>query len=108
MLVREASKWASAVRKAERVRVLHPGQVIDVIHADFHRHPMKVLERIYAFIGMEITDDLRLGFEQRIKEKPELSRGQHRYSISDYGMTQAQAREPFKDYVRQYDLVRER
>jgi hypothetical protein len=49
-----------------------------------------------------------LGFEQRIKEKPELSRGQHRYSISDYGMTQAQAREPFKDYVRQYDLVRER
>jgi hypothetical protein len=106
MLVREVSKWASAVRKAERVRALYPGQVIDVIHADFHSDPMKVLERIYAFIGMEITDELRLGFERRIKEKPELSRGQHRYSIAAYGMTEAQAREPFDDYVRRYDLSR--
>jgi len=106
MLVREVSKWASAVRKAERVRALHPGQVIDVIHADFHRDPMKVLARIYAFIGMEITDELRLGFEQRIKDKPELSRGQHRYSIN--GMTEVQVREPFDDYIRHYDLVRAR
>ena len=67
---------------------------------------MKVLERIYAFIGMEITDELRLGLERRIKEKPELSRGQHRYRIDDYGMTEAQAREPFDDYIRRYDLMR--
>jgi hypothetical protein len=106
MLTREVSKWASAVRKAERVRALNPGQTIDVIHADFHRDPMKVLERIYAFIGMEITDELRLGLERRIKEKPELSRGQHRYRIDDYGMTEAQAREPFDDYIRRYDLMR--
>jgi Sulfotransferase family len=106
MLVREVSKWASAVRKAERVRALHPGQVIDVTHGDFHRDPMKELERIYAFIGMEITDELRLGFEQRIKDKPELSRGQHRYSIN--GMTEVQVREPFDDYIRHYDLVRAR
>jgi Sulfotransferase family len=104
MLVREVAKWAGAVRKAERVRQLHPGQVMDVIHADLHREPMKVLERIYAFIGMEITDELRSSFERRIKEKPELSHGAHRYSIADYGMTEAQAREPFDDYIRHYDL----
>jgi hypothetical protein len=55
---------------------------------------------------MEITDELRLGFEQRIKDKPELSRGQHRYRIN--GMTEVQVREPFDDYIRHYDLVRAR
>jgi hypothetical protein len=106
MLVREVAKWASAVRKAQRVRILHPGQVIDVIHADFHRDPMHELERIYTFIGMEITDELRVGLERRIKEKPELSYGEHRYRIADYRMTEAQAREPFGDYIRRHDLVR--
>jgi hypothetical protein len=106
MLVREVAKWAGAVRKAERVRAITPGRVMDVIHADFHREPMKVLERIYGFIGMEITDELRMSFERRIKEKPELSHGAHRYSIADYGMTDAQAREPFDDYIRRYDLLR--
>jgi hypothetical protein len=106
MLVREVAKWANAVRKAQRVRILHPGQVIDVIHADFHRDPMHELERIYTFIGMEITDELRVGLERRIKEKPELSYGEHRYRIADYRMTEAQAREPFGDYIRRHDLVR--
>jgi len=105
MLVREVAKWASAVRKAEQARKRHPDRIIDVIHAEFHRDPMKVLERIYAFIGMEISGELRLALEQRIEEKPELSRGEHRYRISDYGMTEAQAREPFDEYIRHYGLL---
>jgi hypothetical protein len=107
MLTREVAKWSSAVRKAERVRQLHPGQVLDVIHADFHRDPMGVLERIYAFVGMEITDDVRAGFVQRIKEKPELAHGLHRYDVTDYGMTEDQVREPFDDYIKRYGLVQE-
>lgn len=106
MLAREVAKWASAVRKAEQARERHPDQVIDIIHAEFHRDPMKVLERIYAFVGMEISDELRLALERRIEEKPELSRGEHRYRITDYGMTEAQAREPFDHYIRHYGLLR--
>ena len=108
MLEREVAKWSSAVRKAERVRLQHPGNVLDVVHGDFHRDPMGVLERIYGFIGMEITDDVRVGFSQRIEEKPELSHGVHRYNIADYGMTEGQIREPFGDYVQRYDLVVEK
>jgi hypothetical protein len=62
MLAREVAKWSQAVRKAERVRKQHPGQVLDVIHGDFHRDPMAVLERIYGFIGMDITADSARGF----------------------------------------------
>ena len=105
MLVREVNKWAEAVRKADRVREKHAGQVLDVVHADFHANPMAVLERIYAFIGMDIPDDTRTAMARRIDEKPELALGAHRYNIADYGMTDEQAREPFGDYVQRYDLV---
>jgi hypothetical protein len=108
MLVREVAKWSSAVRKAERVRQQHAGNVLDVVHGDFHRDPMGVLERIYEFIGMQITDEVRVGFAQRIEEKPELSHGVHRYNIADYGMTEEQVREPFGDYIQRYDLIEKR
>src|SRR5690606_11146079 len=98
MLAREVAKWANAVRKCDKVRESHPGQVLDVVHGDFHRDPMKTLESIYDFIGMEITEELRPLLQQRIDEKPELQHGVHRYTITDYGMTEEEAREPFGDY----------
>jgi hypothetical protein len=108
MLRREVAKWANATRKADAVRERHPGAVLDVVHADFHADPMAVLERIYAFIGWDIPDTVRAGFAQRIEDKPELSRGAHRYRIEDYGITADEAREPFGDYVRRYDLMETR
>jgi len=108
MLVREVAKWSNAVRKAQLVREHRPGQVLDVIHGDFHRDPMGVLERIYSFIGMGITAEVRAGFARRIEEKPELSHGEHRYDIANYGMSEEQVRESFQDYIRRYDLVKGR
>lgn len=108
MLVREVANWADAVRRADKVREAHPGQVLDVVHADFHREPMAVLEKIYAFIGMDIPDDTRAGLARRIEKKPELARGAHRYNIADFGMTEDEAREPFGDYVQRYDLLETR
>ena len=105
MLRREVAKWAHAAAKCEAVRERHPGRVLDVIHADFHRAPMATLERIYAFIGMDIPDDTRAGFARRIADKPELAHGVHRYDIADFGMTAEEAREPFGDYVQRYNLV---
>jgi hypothetical protein len=108
MLTREVAKWSSAVRKAEQVRKQHPGRVLDVVHADFHRDPMAVLERIYAFIGMNITAEVRAGFVRRIEEKPELAHGVHRYNIADYGMTEEEVRESFRDYIWRYNLLEAR
>ena len=105
MLRREVAKWSAAVRRCEKVRETHPGRVLDVVHADFHASPMAVVERIYAFIGMEIPEDTRAALARRIEEKPELQHGTHRYDIADFGMTADEAREPFGDYVERFDLV---
>ena len=105
MLAREVAKWANAVHKAQAVRAQYPGQVLDLVHGDFHRDPMAVLERIYGFIGMEMTEMARIGMAQRIAEKPELQHGVHRYDIADFGLTEAEVRERFGDYVENYDLL---
>ena len=108
MLHREVAKWSNAARKCETMRANYPGKVIDVVHGDFHREPMAVVERIYDFIGMDIGDDLRAALTRRIEEKPELQHGVHRYNIADYGMTEDAAREPFRDYIERYDLLETR
>lgn len=105
MLRREVAKWSAAVRRCDKVRKDHPGQVLDVVHGDFHRQPMAVLESIYAFIGMDIPDDTRAALARRIEEKPELQHGAHSYDIADFGMTPDEARAPFGDYVDRFDLV---
>jgi Sulfotransferase family len=104
MLAREVAKWSSAVRKAENARERYPGQVLDVLHADFHREPMATLERLYTFFGMEIPNNIRAGLARRIEQKPELARGVHRYNITDYGMTEEEVREPFREYIERYGL----
>jgi hypothetical protein len=105
MLAREVAKWANAVRKAQAVAARHPGQVLDLIHGDFHRNPMQVLERIYGFIGMEMTEAARAGMTQRIAEKPEMQHGVHRYDVADFGLSKEEIRERFGDYVERFDLL---
>ena len=105
MMAREVAKWSRAVRKADAVRANHPGQVLDVVHSQFHRDPMAVLDTIYAFIGLDIPATTRAALAQRIADKPELARGEHRYSITDFGMTEDEARAPFGDYVSRFNLV---
>lgn len=108
MLRRETEKWANAAAKAEAVKAAYPGQVLDLVHADFHAEPMRVIEQVYAFIGMDIPDELRVQFAERIAAKPELAHGVHRYDIADYGMSEDAVREVFGDYVSRYDLLEKR
>ena len=69
---------------------------------------METVEAIYRFIGMDIPEETRAALQHRIEEKPELSHGVHRYSITDYGMTADEAREPFRAYIERYDLLETR
>lgn len=105
MLRREVAKWANAARKADEFKDANPGKVLEIVHADFHNQPMEVVEKIYGFIAMDIPDDTRAAMAQRIEEKPELQHGKHRYNITDYGMTEDEAREPFADYIQRYSLI---
>ena len=104
----ETDKWARAIRRAEPVRQAHSGQVLDVIHSDFHRDPMGTVERIYTFAGLTLNDEVRAGMALRIEEKPELAHGPHRYSLEDFGLSAGLVHEAFGDYVERFGLLETR
>ena len=95
----------SQVDQAQGVRIAHPGQVLDVIHADFHRNPLAVIERIYGFIDEELTADARAAMQRRVADDPERRYGTHDYDIADFGLTEEEVRERFGDYISRFDLA---
>lgn len=105
MLAREIAKWSAAVRDAEPVLQEHKAQVLHVMHQEFHREPMSVIERIYDFIGLDLSKDVEREMAQRIEDKPEMRHGAHRYDIADFGMTEAEVRERFGAYIDRFDLA---
>jgi hypothetical protein len=105
MLERETAKWAAAVRDAEPVRQAHSSQVLDVVHADFHRDPMGTVRRIYSFAGLDLSPAVEAAMAQRSADRPELAHGVHRYDVADFGMTEEDIRERFGDYVGRFDLA---
>ena len=104
MLARETAKWADAVRKSEQVAKARPGQIFDLRHDEFYREPLQAIDKIYAFIGMDLPETTRREMAGRIQDKPELANGVHRYDIADFGMTEDEVREQFGDYVSRFDL----
>jgi hypothetical protein len=102
---RETAKWSNAVRRCERVRAERPGQVLDVVHRDFHADPIAVVRRIYDFAGLELTPKVEAAMRQRSAAAPELAHGEHRYSLADFDLTAGEIRESFGDYIQRYDLA---
>jgi hypothetical protein len=90
---------AKALRDAEPVREAHRGQVMDVLHADFHRDPIGVVRRIYPFLGLELSPEVEAAMRRRVAAAPEASHGAHAYTAAEFGLSEAEIREQFGAYV---------
>jgi hypothetical protein len=104
LVQRETAKWSRAVQGAEAARAAHRSQVMDVLHRDFHRNPLRVVRQIYEFAGLTLSDEVAAAMSARIEAAPELAHGRHRYAVADFGITETEIREHFGDYMRRFDL----
>ncbi|MCE7797951.1 sulfotransferase [Sphingobium sufflavum] len=104
MGMRETEKWARAIRRSEAVRATHGAQILDVVQGDLHRDPMTVIDRIYGFAGLDLSEPVRAAMAERIAADPESAHGAHRYSVGDFGLTEGAIRERFGDYVERFGL----
>jgi hypothetical protein len=90
-----------AVAARER---LGPERFLDVHHAEFVAKPMAVLERIYDWLGLPLTDATRVRFERWRAEHDSDAHGGHRYSAADYGLSAEAIREEYDFYIRAFDV----
>jgi hypothetical protein len=73
-------------------------QIYDVRLRDLMANPMTVLQDIYSYFDLELTEETAALLETRIAEKPTSQEGEHEYHIEDFGLTDAQVRETLKVY----------
>lgn len=102
---REMEYWARAMEKTARVRAQRPDQFHDVDHREFHREPMRVVRGIYDRFSLTLSEETVRRMERWIAESPTSKHGEHRYDIADYGVTAAQVRERFADYIERHSLA---
>lgn len=104
MGLRETEKWAKGIRDCEPVRQAFADQVIDVVHSDFHRDPMAVIDRIYGKFGLRLTPEVEAEMAKRVEAKPELAHGVHEYTAEEFGLSEKEILERFGDYPDRFGL----
>lgn len=78
---------------------LGPDRFFDVQHAEFVRRPLEVLERIYDWLGLPLTDTQRTAFEAWRAKHASGSHGAHRYTPEEFGLRADQVREEYDFYL---------
>jgi hypothetical protein len=76
----------------------------DIEHGELVRAPMQTLERLYAWLGAEITPSARAGFEARIASNPKGVYGTHRYEPETYGIDVGAVHEQFRFYTDHFNV----
>jgi len=76
---------------------LGPERFFDVHHREFAAKPMAVLERLYTWLGLPLSDALRSRFERWRAESHAAS---HRYTAAEFGLSTEAIRDDYADYIR--------
>jgi hypothetical protein len=77
---------------------------LDVYHRELNADPMGTLERVYAFLDLELRPEVRhvlAGWQQANRPG---AHGTHRYTAEQFGLSQAQLRSDYGFYVRHFDV----
>ncbi|NVE94833.1 sulfotransferase family protein [Altererythrobacter lutimaris] len=81
-------------------------RMIDVQYDDMDRDWRATMERIYAFLGLDIAPALP-GMESYLEAAESLKRNPHRYSLEQFGLSTGEVAERLGDYTRTYAIPTE-
>ena len=76
----------------------------DVHFAPFQKDPFPTLERLYAFLGEELTDQTRTRMRAWRQTTPRDKHGGHSYDPADFGIDLRALRERFRFYAERFNL----
>ncbi|ANH76132.1 sulfotransferase family protein [Ralstonia insidiosa] len=96
-------QWSAQLRRATEhamaVRDRMPAdRFLDVRFEDTVRDPFGVVESVYRFAGMPLTDAARAGMQAWMDSNPRSQRAAHAYTLEQFGLSQAQIERDFAGY----------
>ncbi len=103
------SQLAPALEHTVEVRErLGSKQFIDIQYNDIVADPMAVIEKIYAYFDLPLTQDARYQMSLEVDASPQHKHGRHVYGPEEFGLTEAGLEARFKTYCDAFDIPRER
>jgi hypothetical protein len=98
-----ADTWELGMRRLITFRDAgNEHRFFDIHFAPFQKDPFPFVERLYAFVGEELSPAARARMEQWRAATPREKQGEHRYDPADFGLSAAGLRERFRFYSERF------
>lgn len=101
----ELDRWSSAIDRALSVLACRRDRSANVLHIqyeDLASRPMETLDRLYAGIGLELSDTARQAMQSFLLQNPKNKYGRHRYTLEQFGLQEQRIRDRFATYQEQF------
>ncbi|NVK43996.1 MAG: sulfotransferase [Oceanospirillaceae bacterium] len=83
-----------------------PDVFLDIAFEETVGDPMRVLEKVYAFLGTPLTDGALAAIARWRAANPREKRAPHHYSLAQFGLSEAQIARDFAQYRERYGFAR--
>jgi hypothetical protein len=90
---------ASSIKRHFRNRARMGLNILDIPYSDLVKSPEATIEMIYRFSRLPLGDESRKKMMDWNNSNPRNKHGKHIYSLEEYGYTEEQIAEVFKDYI---------
>ena len=60
---------------------------------------MATVKKMYSHFGIKLTTEAENAMKLHMKENPKDKHGKHKYSLADYGITEADLKETFAEFL---------
>lgn len=100
-------KWAAGMRTTMHFRDAgHEARFLDMWYEDTVRNPLDEIQRLYRFVGIDLTDAARAEMERWREMNRRDARPAHQYTLEEYGFTEDALAADFHEYRERYILPR--
>ncbi len=91
-------------RAVEARKRVGEDRFLDIHHRDFIKDTFGTLDRIYAFLGIELRPHIRETMKQWHAANRTGAHGSHKYTAEQFGLSEAQLRSDFDFYIKRFDI----
>lgn len=98
--------WQTAMQRMMQFRQSSPAeQSFDLHYADFKANPISMMQRVYAQLGYEFTQEIEERMRQWLAVNGQIKHGVHRYDPAQFGLTTDGIRRDFQAYIDYFQVA---
>jgi hypothetical protein len=97
--------WKIGLERTQAVRAaVDPAQFFDVHYTDLMADPLAMVRQIYAYFGDDLTPEAEIAMTRWLAESAHGAHETHRYAAEQYGISDGQIEDEFRDYTDAYGI----